>query len=71
MVLHGFGKFVINRAMLDITRLVGLELNLLFVYSKCLFDLVQSQQVLTTLKDGTQMHMHQNCYLCVNRILLL
>ena len=37
MVLHGFGKFVINRAMLDITRLVGLELNLLFVYSKCPF----------------------------------
>ena len=71
MVLHGFGKFVINRAMLDITRLVGLELNLLFVYSKCLFDLVQSQQVLTTLKDGTQMHMPQNCYLCVNCVLIL
>ena len=54
-----FGKFFINSAILDITRLVGLELNPCLFILSVPFNLVQSQQVLTTLKDGTQnFHVH-------------
>ena len=54
MVLHGFGKVVINRVMLDITRLVGRELNRLLVYISVPFNVAQNQPVINTLKGGTQ-----------------